>query len=106
MQLSNSEILDYQQNRYPYLMIDYADNVIPGQLSEGYKQLNKDEWFFKVHWPSDPNMPGMLQIEALIQMAALAIVTLPGNKGKVIYLTKANRLEFKKKNYNWRSFKY
>ena len=42
-------------------------------------------------------MPGMLQIEALVQMAALAIVTLPGNKGKVIYLTKANNLEFKKK---------
>jgi 3-hydroxymyristoyl/3-hydroxydecanoyl-(acyl carrier protein) dehydratase len=28
-----------------------------------------DEWFFKVHWPNDPNMPGMLQIEALVQMA-------------------------------------
>ena len=97
MKLSNSEILDYQQNRYPYLMIDYADNVIPGQLSEGYKQLYKDEWFFKVHWPRDPNVPGMLQIEALVQMSALAILSLPGNKGKVMYLTSANNIKFIKK---------
>ncbi len=97
MKLSNSEILDYQQNRYPYLMIDYADKVIPGKLSEGYKQLNKDEWFFKVHWPSDPNMPGMLQIESLVQMASLSILTLPGLKGKILYLTSANKLKFIKK---------
>ena len=42
-------------------------------------------------------MPGMLQVEALVQMAALAILTLPGNKGKVMYLTSANNLIFKKK---------
>ena len=41
-------------------------------------------------------MPGMLQVEALVQMAALAILTLPGNKGKVMYLTSANNLIFKK----------
>ena len=94
MKLNKKEILEYQQNKPPYLMIDFADEVVPGKSAKGYKDLKDDEWFFKVHWPSDPNMPGMLQIEALIQMAALAIVTLPGNKGKVIYLTKANNLEF------------
>ena len=97
MKLSKKEILEYQQNKPPYLMIDFAEEVVPGHSAKGYKDLKEDEWFFKVHWPNDPNMPGMLQIEALVQMAALAIVTLPGNKGKVIYLTKANNLEFKKK---------
>ncbi len=42
-------------------------------------------------------MPGMLQVEALVQMSALAIVTLPGNKGKVIYLASADKIKFKKK---------
>ena len=97
MQLNHKEILDYQQNRYPYLMIDHADKVIPGQLSEGYKKLNLNEWFFKVHWPSDPNMPGMLQIESLVQMGSLSILTLPGLKGKILYLTSANKLKFFKK---------
>ena len=39
----------------------------------------------------------MLQVEALVQMAALSILTLPGNKGKVMYLTSANNLKFIKK---------
>ena len=88
---------DYQQNRHAYLLIDYAEEVIPGKSACGYKILNENEWFFKVHWPEDPNMPGMLQIEALVQMCALTILCLPGNKGKVVYLASANNLKFSKK---------
>ncbi len=95
--LDKNQILDYQQNRDPYLMIDYASEVIPGESAKGYKNLTKDEWFFKVHWPKDPNMPGMLQIEAMVQLSALSILTLPGNKGKIMYLVKANNLKFIKK---------
>ena len=90
-------IKDYQQNRDPYLLIDYASEVMPGISAKGYKDLKEDEWFFKVHWPNDPNMPGMLQVESLVQMCALSILTLSGNKGKVVYLTAANNLKFIKK---------
>ena len=95
--LDKKEIENYQQNRDPYLMIDYATEVVPGVSSIGYKKLTKKEWFFKVHWPSDPNMPGMLQVEAMVQMSSLAILTLPGNKGKILYLVNATNLKFKKK---------
>ena len=95
--LNKNKIYEYQQNREPYLMIDFATEVIPGESAKGYKELKNDEWFFKVHWPNDPNMPGMLQIEALVQMSSLAILTLPGNKGKLMYLTGANNLKFIKK---------
>ena len=78
-------------------MIDFAEEVIPGKSAKGYKDFKDDEWFFKVHWPSDPNVPGMLQIEALVQMSALSILSLPGNKGKVMYLTSANNIKFIKK---------
>ncbi len=97
MELNKKEILEYQQNRDPYLFIDYATEVVPGKSSKGYKNLKNDEWFFEVHWPNDPNMPGMLQIEALVQMCSLAILTLPNNKGKIMYLVKANNLKFIKK---------
>ena len=96
MKLNYKDILEYQQNRDPYLMIDFVENLIPGKLAEGYKDL-KLEWFFKVHWKNDPNMPGMLQIEALVQMGALTILSLPDNKGKIVYLSSANDLNFKKK---------
>lgn len=95
--LNKNEICEYQQNREPYLMIDYATEVIPGQSAEGFKNLKEDEWFFKVHWPNDPNMPGMLQLEALTQMCALSILTLPDNKGKIMYLASANNIKFFRK---------
>tara|TARA_B100000242_G_C42906668_1_gene420441 strand:- start:97 stop:549 length:453 start_codon:yes stop_codon:yes gene_type:complete len=96
MKLNLKQICEYQQNRDPYLMIDYVEEVVPGKFANGYKDL-KEDWFFKVHWPKDPNMPGMLQIEALVQMAALTILTMPDNKGKVVYLVSADNLKFKKK---------
>ncbi len=95
--LNKEQIHEYQKNRHPYLMIDYVTDFIPGEKAIGYKNLNNDEWFFKVHWPEDPNMPGMLQIEALVQMASMSILTLPGNKGKIMYLISANNLKFIKK---------
>ena len=95
--LNKSQILEYQKNEPPYLMIDEATEVIPGLSAKGFKYLNENEWFFEVHWEGDPNMPGMLQIEALVQMSALSILTLPGNKGKVMYLVNANNLKFFKK---------
>jgi 3-hydroxyacyl-[acyl-carrier-protein] dehydratase len=97
MKLNKKKILEVQKNRHPYLLIDYASKVIPGKLADGYKLLKKNEWFFKVHWPGDPNMPGMLQVEALVQMASLSILSLPGNKGKILYLTHANEIRFLKK---------
>ena len=95
--LDKQGIYEFQQNREPYLLIDYASEIIPGVSTKGYKDLKNDEWFFKVHWPNDPNMPGMLQVEALVQMCALSILSLPGNKGKVVYLTSANNMKFIKK---------
>lgn len=95
--LDKEGIHEYQQNRYPYLMIDFAEEILPGKSAKGYKDLPEDEWFFKVHWPEDPNMPGMLQIESLVQMCALSILSLDGNKGKIVYLTSANNLKFIKK---------
>ena len=91
------QIYEYQKNREPYLMIDHASEVIPGVSAKGYKDLTASEWFFKVHWPNDPNVPGMLQIEALVQMSSLSILTLPNNKGKIMYLVAANNLKFIKK---------
>ena len=97
MKLDKKQILEYQQNRPPYLMIDFADEVIPGKSARGYKDLKEDEWFFKVHWPKDPNKPGMLQIEALVQMCALSLLTMNGNKGKLVYLISADKIKIKKK---------
>lgn len=93
--LNSVELQEYQQNRYPYLMIDYVDEVIPGISAKGYKNLTLNEWFFPMHFPGEPNMPGALMLESLAQMITIAITTLPGNKGKTTRFLSAN-LKFKK----------
>jgi 3-hydroxyacyl-[acyl-carrier-protein] dehydratase len=79
------QLQDYQPNRYPFLMIDHVDWVVPGKSAKGYKNLTLNEWYFPVHFPGGPNMPGALQLEALAQMLTVAITTLPGMKGKVTH---------------------
>jgi 3-hydroxyacyl-[acyl-carrier-protein] dehydratase len=83
--LNSVELLEYQPNRYPFLMIDHVDEVIPGKSAKGFKNLTMNEWYFPIHFPGGPNMPGALQLEALAQMLTVAITTLPGNKGKVTH---------------------
>lgn len=79
------ELQDYQPNRYPFLMIDHVEEVLPGKFARGYKNLTMNEWYFPVHFPDGPNMPGALQLEALAQMLTVAITTLPGLKGMVTH---------------------
>ena len=97
MKLDKKQIIKIQKNRDPYLLMDYATKVVPGKSVEGYKILKKNEWFFKVHWPGDPNMPGMLQVESLVQMSSLVVLTLPKMERKTLYLADSNNIKFFKK---------
>ena len=97
MELNKEQILQYQKNIPPYLMMDYITDVVPAKSAKGYKMLNDDEWFFQCHFPNDPNMPGMLQVEAIVQLTAMALFTMEGNKGKVAYITHLKDAKFLQK---------
>ena len=92
--LNKKKILEYQKNREPYLFVDEVTELLPGKFANGFKELTPNEWFFKVHWPGDENMPGMLQVEALVQLCALTILSLDNNKGKIVYLTNVDKVRF------------
>lgn len=85
LSLNCVELQEYQPNRYPFLMIDHVEEVVPGKYAKGHKNLTMNEWYFPVHFPGGPNMPGALQLEALAQMLTVAITTLPDLKGKVTH---------------------
>ena len=78
-------------------MIDYVTDLKIGSYANGYKVLDENLWFFKIHWPGDPNMPASLQLEALTQLCALPILTMDENVGKFMYIVSATNLKFKKK---------
>lgn len=79
------ELMKYQPNRYPFLLIDRVTEVIPGKSAKGYKNMTNNEWFVPIHFPGNPNMPGCLQIEAMAQMLTVAILTAEGMEGKVVH---------------------
>lgn len=83
--LNAIELQEYQPNRYPFLMIDHVDEVLPGKFAKGFKNLTLNEWYFPKHFPGHPNMPGALQLEALAQMLTVAITTQEGLKGAVTH---------------------
>jgi 3-hydroxyacyl-[acyl-carrier-protein] dehydratase len=95
IRLQGVELLKYQPNRYPFLMIDVVEEVVPGQYAKGYKNLTMNEWYFPHHFPDGPNMPGALQLEALAQMLTVAITTQEGLMGKITHALE-HRVRFKK----------
>ena len=66
-------------------MIDVVEEVVPGEYARGFKNLTWNEWYFPLHFPGNPNLPGALQLEALAQLLTVAITTLPGLQGKVTH---------------------
>lgn len=93
--LNAEELKRFQPNRYPFLMIDHVTDVEPGVYANGYKYLTNNEWFFPVHFPNGPNMPGALQLEAMAQMLTVALTTLDGLEGKVTHALE-HKVRFRK----------
>lgn len=80
--LNLEELKKYEQIREPLLMIDYITEVIPGKSAKGFKFFSENEWFFPIHFPGEPNVPGAMLLEALAQTLTIAITTLPDLMGK------------------------
>ena len=85
--LNIDEIIRYLEITPPFLMIDYVEKIIPGKSCYAIKKLKKDDWFFNCHLKTEQLMPGVLQIEAMLQTLVLAIYTMDGHKGKLSFVT-------------------
>lgn len=83
--LDSVELLKYQPNRYPFLVIDYVTEVCPEKYAKDYKNLTINEWYISTHFPGNPNIPGALPLEALVQILTVAILTILGMKGKIVH---------------------
>lgn len=70
-------------HRYPFLLIDRIDELVEGQSAAGVKSVSADEWFFQGHFPGRRVMPGVLIVEALAQVAAVALLKGVDASGKL-----------------------
>ena len=95
--LDINQIKDIIPHRHPFLLIDYIEDYVPGEYAVGYKCVSYREEFFVGHFPQEPVMPGVLTIEALAQTGAVAILSLPENKGKTAYFGGIDKCRFRGK---------
>ena len=94
MKLGIKEIEEILPHRHPFLLIDSIEELEPGVSAVGYKCVTFREYFFRGHFPQEPVMPGVLTIEALAQVGAVAILSLEENKGKIAYFGGINKCRF------------
>ena len=95
--LGIKEIQEIIPHRHTFLLIDCIEELEPGKKSVGYKSITYNEPQFLGHFPEEPVMPGVLMIEALAQTGAVAILSVPENKGKTAYFGAINSAKFKRK---------
>jgi len=64
-----------------------VEKIIPGKSCYAIKKLKQEDWFFNCHLEKEKLMPGVLQIEAMLQTLVLVIYTMEGHKGKLSFVT-------------------
>ena len=94
--LNTQEIQEILPHRYPMLMLDTVEELVPGEKTVAIKNITINEEVFQGHFPGNPTFPGALTIEALAQAGAVALLSMPEFKGKTAYFGGIKKARFRK----------
>ena len=96
-ELSTTDILKILPHRYPMMLVD---RIVEFDMENchivGIKNLTFNELFFQGHFPDNPVMPGVLQLEAMAQVAGVMLNSREGNDGKVAFFMSINNAKFRR----------
>ena len=96
MELNSNQIQEIIPHRYPFQLVDRITDYEPGKWAKGIKCVSVNEMQFCGHFPQQHVMPGVLVIEALAQVGAIALLTEEENKGKIAFFGGIKNARFKK----------
>ena len=94
--LNAKDIMKILPHRYPFLLVDRIEEIEEGKRAVGIKNVSANEPFFQGHFPGNPIMPGVLIVEAMAQVGAVAILSSDEYKGKLALFAGIDKLRFKK----------
>ncbi|AIE61521.1 3-hydroxyacyl-ACP dehydratase FabZ [Bacillus methanolicus] len=94
--LDITEIKEIIPHRYPFLLVDKILEVEEGKKAVGIKNVSANEEFFNGHFPDYPVMPGVLIVEALAQVGAVAMLKKEENKGRLAFFTGIDNCRFRR----------
>jgi len=89
------EILSLLPHRYPFLMIDRVIELEGFQRAVAIKNVTINEPFFQGHWPDQPIMPGVLQLEAMAQLSGVLLLRKLENTGKLAVLWSLDKVKLR-----------
>ena len=96
-ELNSNQIAQILPHRYPFALVDRIVDGEPGQWAKGIKCVSVGEPYFCGHFPQEHVMPGVLILEAMAQVGAVAVLSLPEMRGKTAYFGGVKNARFKKK---------
>ena len=96
MTLDSNQIMEILPHRFPFQLVDRITKCEPGVRAVGRKCVTVNEQFFCGHFPQKHVMPGVLIIEALAQVGAVALLTEEENKGKIAFFGGIKNARFKR----------
>ena len=97
MQLDSNQIARILPHRYPFALVDRIVDGEEGRWARGIKCVSVNEQFFCGHFPQEHIMPGVLILEAVAQVGAVALLSLPENRGKIVLFGGVKNARFKRK---------
>ena len=96
MELNIDQIKEIIPHRYPFLLVDKILELEEGKKAVGIKNVTANEEFFNGHFPNYPVMPGVLIIEALAQVGAVAMLIKDENRGRLAFFAGIDNCRFKR----------
>ena len=94
--MEQAEIQSLLPHRYPFLLVDRVQELDPDRRIVGIKNVTINEPFFQGHFPGHPVMPGVMQIEAMAQVASILLFKLSKTTSRIGYFMSADGVKFRK----------
>lgn len=83
-------------HRDPFLLLDRVTELVPGEYAVAEKDILPTDDVFRGHFPGHPVYPGVLQLEAMAQTGAVALLSEPESRGKIVLFAGVDHVRFRR----------